>query len=292
MLIQALPTDAVSNTTHSESKALWTTYDYRRKSQRRQSSTTNVVPPLRIPSKRTTNAYSLCPRLSPELPSTDPIHSSENPLIRSPWSSNTLVPSPPKVQQTSPISPTTPAQPPERLPRWRQRIQAEENAIYSGPSSGKPSAFYENYRAPVSPEVEAAELARRYGPPTPPPVPNRNPARLPPGQTSPTPHPAPTTVTVGQAHPATDPVHSSPPLPRAWTAKHDRALCALDVKGEYEISFVIRSMKAAFPELRGRELTEAMLDTRLRQLDADVGCGYFGEVVRGRWHEGRAELEG
>lgn len=94
-------------------------------------------------------------------------------------------------------------------------------------------------------------------------------------------------VTISQQ----DRIGETPPLPRSWTAKHDRAICVLDARN-YSLTASIAKMRRTFPELRGT-LTPAMVDKRLRQLDQDVEIDYWRIGLRreeeGRSPEGKGE---
>ena len=56
-----------------------------------------------------------------------------------------------------------------------------------------------------------------------------------------------------------------PPLPDAWTQRHDRAICVLDSRN-YSHNAIVAKLRRVFPELRGT-LTPLMVDKRLRILD-------------------------
>ena len=73
-------------------------------------------------------------------------------------------------------------------------------------------------------------------------------------------------------HPVNNDNTNIPPLPSNWTSTHDRAICVLDAR-DYPLPAIVAKIRRAFA-FRG-SLTAAMVDRRLRQLDADVECVYW-----------------
>lgn len=77
---------------------------------------------------------------------------------------------------------------------------------------------------------------------------------------------------------ASDRAFNTLPLPRRWTAQHDRALCYLEVAGYPSNTFEYH-LRTAFPELVGL-LPQKTLENRVRTLDQNYEIPYFGEAFK------------
>lgn len=73
--------------------------------------------------------------------------------------------------------------------------------------------------------------------------------------------------------PLIDRVPGTPPLPRNWGRRQDRAICILDASN-YSLSGIVAKIRHVFPDLDGT-LTPAMVDKRLRQLDQIIEIDYW-----------------
>lgn len=73
--------------------------------------------------------------------------------------------------------------------------------------------------------------------------------------------------------PIIDRVPGTPPLPRNWGRRQDRAICILDASN-YSLGGIVAKVRHVFPDLDGT-LTPAMVDKRLRQLDQIIEIDYW-----------------
>ena len=69
----------------------------------------------------------------------------------------------------------------------------------------------------------------------------------------------------------------TPKLPKEWSEVHDRAICAMEVRG-YLHEEMIAGIRGFFPEIKNA-LMVGMIDKRIRQLDQIPEIDYFKQQV-------------